>query len=786
LDTDVPSHDLSLLTRFDQDFVVQQGTVGTPDFFSQTPGSGREQFEITPASVPPLQTGTYFFALGVLTPNTPITGSLTATVEAGGPPQIHLVSLFDHTPEGWARSSGDPQVSMQVVNPGSRTGYLSFTDPKTVGARDFIVAPPKFLGNFAFLVNPRIEFQYQNLLGSEPTQDLLFRLIAGGVTFDVPLPRPPRGAWGRYSIPLASLRLPGRSVDLAHPFANVQTIQISMDQSPGPNTESNAIDNFILTADGPPPAPTSTPQVPVRSTFVNETEGWGRSYPPSGVPGASLGDSRGTLVRRLDRLSPTGTSAVYTSRAGSFGDAFVAPAGFLGNLAAIANPTLEFDMKHTSQPFAPGPVAVRLLGAGSVYRWTGRRPFIPGGLVHSEVPLAPSYFVRELGTAPFAQVLASVERLEISADLTREAETNTLYSVALLSGPPPPPLPAASAAPEALTFRAGVDTLNPSPQTFTVRSEADPKGGLSWSAAVEPSGSWIQLSAMSGTTPSTVAVTIVSADLTPGDYIGVISIHVNEALNPSIELRVTLTVAPATPRINSGSIGNAATFSGPLAPGSLASLFGLNLGPAAGASATFLPGTQTLPTSFQGVRVLVRDSTGNQIAEAPLLYVSNRQINFQVPYEVAGRSSIVLVVENEGVPSASQTVTITETAPGVFFIREFNRGIVQNQDYSLNTSTNPAPRGSVLIAYLTGQGAVSPAVSSGHAAPAGVSSATVGRASASIGGVSAPVLFLGLTPGLVGVAQANILVPDQAPVGDRTLQISIDGSRANDTVVSIR
>jgi uncharacterized protein (TIGR03437 family) len=46
-------------------------------------------------------------------------------------------------------------------------------------------------------------------------------------------------------------------------------------------------------------------------------------------------------------------------------------------------------------------------------------------------------------------------------------------------------------------------------------------------------------------------------------------------------------------------------------------------------------------------------------------------------------------------------------------------------------------------------------------------------------------LFLGLTPGLVGLAQANILVPDAAPLGDQILLITIGGQTANGALVSI-
>jgi uncharacterized protein (TIGR03437 family) len=213
-------------------------------------------------------------------------------------------------------------------------------------------------------------------------------------------------------------------------------------------------------------------------------------------------------------------------------------------------------------------------------------------------------------------------------------------------------------------------------------------------------------------------------------------------------------------------------------------LFGANLGPAEGVSPPYLPGTQTLPTRFAGVRVLVRDAGGAQITEAPLLYISRTQINFQVPFETSGRTSVLVAVDNNDLVSAAEPVALAAVAAGLF-AHGANRAVAQNQDFSLNQPAIPAPRGGALIAYLTGQGSVVPPVSTGQAAPASPLSVATASATATIGGVPATVLFLGLTPGLVGLAQANILVPDAAPLGDQILLITIGGQTANGALVSI-
>jgi uncharacterized protein (TIGR03437 family) len=137
------------------------------------------------------------------------------------------------------------------------------------------------------------------------------------------------------------------------------------------------------------------------------------------------------------------------------------------------------------------------------------------------------------------------------------------------------------------------------------------------------------------------------------------------------------------------------------------------------------------------------------------------------------------------VQSAPEPVTLATVAPGLFAYGT-NRAAVLNQDFSLNAPGNAASRGTFIMAYLTGQGLVSPPVATGQAAPLATISYAAGTASAAIGGAAATVSFIGLAPGFVGLGQANILVPAGAPSGDQVLAISIDGQAANTALVSIR
>jgi uncharacterized protein (TIGR03437 family) len=219
---------------------------------------------------------------------------------------------------------------------------------------------------------------------------------------------------------------------------------------------------------------------------------------------------------------------------------------------------------------------------------------------------------------------------------------------------------------------------------------------------------------------------------------------------------------------------NGASFTAQLAPGSLASIFGTNL-----ATSVAPASTTPLSTILAGAVVKVNGKA------APILYASPSQINFQVPWETATGSAAVTVTV-AGTASNQATAAITATAPGIFF-NSSGAAIAQNHDYSLNGPTNPAQAGSFIIAYLTGSGAVTPAVADGVATPpTGLfqipSSVSV---TATIGGQPAPVIFAGLAGGFVSLLQMDITVPSGLAAGNYPLVVTIGGQISNSATVSV-
>ncbi len=230
---------------------------------------------------------------------------------------------------------------------------------------------------------------------------------------------------------------------------------------------------------------------------------------------------------------------------------------------------------------------------------------------------------------------------------------------------------------------------------------------------------------------------------------------------------------PQTPTIANGGVVNAASFTAKLSPGALATVFGSNF-TGAGLDAI---GSLPLQSSLGGVSVLV-----NGIA-APVLYESSGQINFQIPWEIKTGSATV-VVSTGGIAGSAVNITVQAAAPELFV--QGTHAIVQNSDFSLNSSGNPAKVGDTIMAYLTGAGAVSNQPADGAAAGSGSDLSTVtSLVTATIGGQTATVSFAGLAPGFVGLWQANIVVPTGLAKGNFPLIVTVGGQSSNSANVSV-
>ncbi len=235
---------------------------------------------------------------------------------------------------------------------------------------------------------------------------------------------------------------------------------------------------------------------------------------------------------------------------------------------------------------------------------------------------------------------------------------------------------------------------------------------------------------------------------------------------------------PTFPAIGANGVGNAASFATRISPGALAAVFGTGFGNSTYQADDGRPWPTTTPNA---VSVQVNG------VPAPLYFVSPGQINFQVPWATPTTGTVNVAVLVNGGSSNAAPVAAGTAAPGLFYDPASGNAIVQNTpDYSLNSTSNPAPAGSTIIAYLTGTGPVSPAATTGTPAPTSPLSWSTAAYSAKIGSATATVSFAGLTPGFIGLAQMNIVVPAGLASGVYPLSVTIDGQTSNSGNIAVK
>jgi uncharacterized protein (TIGR03437 family) len=228
------------------------------------------------------------------------------------------------------------------------------------------------------------------------------------------------------------------------------------------------------------------------------------------------------------------------------------------------------------------------------------------------------------------------------------------------------------------------------------------------------------------------------------------------------------------PAIFPGGVVIHASATAPLSPGTLADIYGTNL--AAGPATT--PGLP-LGTSLGSVQVTVNGT------QAPLYYVSSGQIDFQVPYSISPGPALVQVTAN-GISGGSAGITVQEAAPSILTWTDASgsvRAIAQNQDFSLNTSTNCAAAGSYVTVYMMGSGPLNNPIPSGAGAPSSPLSQDTLPWSATVGTANANVSFVGMAPTFVGLMQANIQVP--AVSGNLPVEVSLGSFASNSALLCV-
>jgi len=221
------------------------------------------------------------------------------------------------------------------------------------------------------------------------------------------------------------------------------------------------------------------------------------------------------------------------------------------------------------------------------------------------------------------------------------------------------------------------------------------------------------------------------------------------------------------PRILPECVVNAASYvGGGVTPGEIVTIFGSAMGPSELVQQRLTP-TGTLPTNLADTRILFNG------VPAPLLYVSSKQSSAIVPYAVAGRTSVDVQVEYQGVRSDAMTVPVLPSRPGIFTLDGSGQGqgAILNEDESINSPSNPAQRGSAVMLYATGGSEAAPGVSDGQILSTVLPRTSLpvsvyfdlGNNEYQVQAKKAEVLYAGGVPGSVtGLLQINVRVPSNA------------------------
>lgn len=235
------------------------------------------------------------------------------------------------------------------------------------------------------------------------------------------------------------------------------------------------------------------------------------------------------------------------------------------------------------------------------------------------------------------------------------------------------------------------------------------------------------------------------------------------------------------PVLDAGSIVNAASYhAGAVAPGEIVTIFGVNDGPAALAGAQF-DNNHRLSSNLGGTQVFFDG------VPAPFIYSLAGQASVIVPFEVAGEQSTVVQYEYNGVKSNSVTVQVTAAAPGVFALNAAGSGqgiVLNNADYSINSTSNPLAAGAVALILATGGGTVMGGSQDGALAP-GAANQTL-QVTATVGGVPATVIYGGTAPGEVnGVLQVDLYVPSGLASGPQPVVLTVGGVSSQDGITMV-
>lgn len=571
---------------------------------------------------------------------------------------------------------------------------------------------------------------------------------------------------------------PGGATVADSPYVIPVTFQVTS----GALTLSQTTLSFSQTAGSPAP-PTQTVQVgttgsvPLNYTAVATTSSSVAWLSVSPATGNSSSSGLLTITADGSKLSPgtyTGTVTVTSpNAANSPATVSVTLTVAAGTLAATP---ASLTFTQVANGSAPPSQTINVTGTPNSLNFTATAATTTGGSWLTASVVSPGgsgtgatpgqvQVSANAGTLAVGQYTGSVTVASSGANGSPIAIPVTLNVVAAQTLTVSPTTP--------LSFSYIIGASAPTGQTLQLTST----GASTFTAAAKTTdgANWLSVSPTSGNVGTTATALVISVNptsLAAGNYTGTVTISSPSATNPVVvNVNLTVTAIP-TPTI-AGIINAASGAQGKVSPGENITIFGSGIGPAsqvtlqlvAGKVSTNLGNTQVL---FDGI-------------PAPVIYATATQTSVMVPYEIAGRATTNITVTYQGVPSIPFSTPVVAAVPGIYSqnLSGTGPGAILNQDgITVNGPKNPAPAGSVVAIYMTGEGVTQPASVTGGIAPntlAGLNNPLL-PVTATVGGVPATVLYAGSAPGYIyGLMQVNIQIP-AGLTGIQPLVISVGGT----------
>jgi uncharacterized protein (TIGR03437 family) len=257
------------------------------------------------------------------------------------------------------------------------------------------------------------------------------------------------------------------------------------------------------------------------------------------------------------------------------------------------------------------------------------------------------------------------------------------------------------------------------------------------------------------------------------------------AVLPSRSNLVSLTVSGVTvlpwnydasvapPKIE--RVVNAADFQRTVAPGGLVTITGQNMSPVNVATRQM-----PLPTALGESCLTVNG------VPMPLIFVSDKQVNAQLPFNIDGNATMIL--RTPGGVSDNFNLQILPTAPGIFRQQVEGVGelpvITASRNGQPVSGSNPVKREDHITIFLTGMGRTNPQIEEGLPSPDSPRAKALVEPKMTLGGHALTEFTAELSPGQVGVYEIHVWIPRAVPTGNEIPLVVEQGGVS--TTVSVR